>query len=86
MKVAIVTDAWSPQVNGVVTTLRRTADTRERSGHEVSCRRAAAKWTWERATAQFLSHLVRARDGENRSAAAGDGRNLAGAARLSGRS
>jgi glycosyltransferase involved in cell wall biosynthesis len=35
MKIAIVTDAWSPQVNGVVTTLRRTADALERSGHEV---------------------------------------------------
>jgi hypothetical protein len=25
------------------------------------CRRAAAAWTWESATAQFFSHLVRAR-------------------------
>ena len=29
------------------------------------CRRAAGEWTWQRATAQFLSHLVRARDGED---------------------
>jgi glycosyltransferase involved in cell wall biosynthesis len=36
MKVAIVTDAWSPQVNGVVTTLERTAATLERLGHEVA--------------------------------------------------
>ena len=28
-----------------------------------ACRRAAAQWSWERASAQFLSHLVRARDG-----------------------
>lgn len=35
MKIAIVTDAWSPQVNGVVTTLERTAATIEKLGHEV---------------------------------------------------
>ena len=29
------------------------------------CRRAAGEWTWQRATAQFLSHLVRARGGED---------------------
>jgi glycosyltransferase involved in cell wall biosynthesis len=27
------------------------------------CHRAAQRWTWERATRQFLSHLVRAHDG-----------------------
>lgn len=35
MKLAIVTDAWSPQVNGVVTTLTRTRECLERLGHEV---------------------------------------------------
>ena len=34
MKVAIVTDAWSPQVNGVVTTLQRTAAALGMLGHE----------------------------------------------------
>lgn len=36
MKVAIVSDAWRPQVNGVVTTLMRTADTLEALGHDVA--------------------------------------------------
>jgi glycosyltransferase involved in cell wall biosynthesis len=36
MKVAIVTDAWEPQVNGVVTTLRRTRASLALLGHEVS--------------------------------------------------
>jgi glycosyltransferase involved in cell wall biosynthesis len=35
MRIAIVTDAWKPQVNGVVTTLSRTAETLANSGHEV---------------------------------------------------
>jgi glycosyltransferase involved in cell wall biosynthesis len=35
MKVAIVTDAWRPQVNGVVTTLTRTGKCLEDFGHEV---------------------------------------------------
>jgi 1,2-diacylglycerol 3-alpha-glucosyltransferase/glucuronosyltransferase len=35
MKVAIVTDAWSPQVNGVVTTLQRTAAALEALAHDV---------------------------------------------------
>jgi len=35
MKIAIVTDAWSPQVNGVVTTLQRTSAALEQRGHEV---------------------------------------------------
>lgn len=34
------------------------------------CRRAAQRWTWERASAEFLSHLVRAHDGARRSSAA----------------
>ena len=35
MRIAIVTDAWHPQVNGVVTTLAQTAATLETFGHEV---------------------------------------------------
>ena len=35
MKICIVTDAWHPQINGVVTTLSRTADTLRSWGHEV---------------------------------------------------
>jgi glycosyltransferase involved in cell wall biosynthesis len=35
MRILIVTDAWSPQVNGVVTTLKYTAREIERMGHEV---------------------------------------------------
>lgn len=35
MRVAIVTDAWHPQVNGVVTTLSWTAKTLREFGHEV---------------------------------------------------
>jgi glycosyltransferase involved in cell wall biosynthesis len=35
MKLAIVTDAWRPQVNGVVTTLSRTSATLAALGHEV---------------------------------------------------
>jgi glycosyltransferase involved in cell wall biosynthesis len=34
MRVAIVSDAWTPQTNGVVTTLRATAATLERRGYE----------------------------------------------------
>jgi glycosyltransferase involved in cell wall biosynthesis len=35
MRIAIVTDAWSPQVNGVVRTLQATRAELERMGHEV---------------------------------------------------
>lgn len=35
MKIAICTDAWSPQVNGVVTTLHRTRDCLKQFGHDV---------------------------------------------------
>ena len=34
MKIAIVTDAWRPQVNGVVTTLTHTVDTLSQLGHD----------------------------------------------------
>ncbi|NLZ17069.1 MAG: glycosyltransferase family 1 protein [Desulfobulbaceae bacterium] len=35
MKICIVTDAWHPQINGVVTTLNRTADMLRSWGHEL---------------------------------------------------
>jgi glycosyltransferase involved in cell wall biosynthesis len=35
MKIAIITDAWLPQTNGVVTTLNRTGEHLEKMGHEV---------------------------------------------------
>src|SRR3569833_3796893 len=35
MKVAIVTDAWRPQINGVVTTLSTTGTLLEQIGHAV---------------------------------------------------
>ena len=36
MHIAIVTDAWTPQINGVVTTLRNTVRVLERQGHRVT--------------------------------------------------
>jgi glycosyltransferase involved in cell wall biosynthesis len=36
MRIAIVTDAWQPQVNGVVTTLARTREGLEAKGHAVT--------------------------------------------------
>ncbi len=35
MRIAIVSDAWRPQINGVVTTLSKTVETAEHLGHEV---------------------------------------------------
>ncbi len=35
MKIALISDAWRPQINGVVTTLTKTCETLERLGHEV---------------------------------------------------
>ncbi|MGH8208990.1 MAG: glycosyltransferase family 4 protein [Steroidobacteraceae bacterium] len=35
MRIAIATDAWAPQTNGVVTTLKATVDTLTRLGHEI---------------------------------------------------
>lgn len=35
LKIALITDAWKPQVNGVVTTLHNTCKELEASGHEV---------------------------------------------------
>ena len=42
MKLAIITDAWHPQVNGVATTLSRTARCLETAGHEVLVESPAA--------------------------------------------
>ena len=36
MKLALVTDAWHPQVNGVVTTLAELVDGLARRGHQVA--------------------------------------------------
>ena len=41
MRILLVTDAWSPQVNGVVVTLRNTVQWLERWGHEVTVLDAA---------------------------------------------
>src|SRR5215831_18866 len=35
MRIAIVTDAWAPQTNGVVSTLRQTTACLEKLGHEI---------------------------------------------------
>jgi glycosyltransferase involved in cell wall biosynthesis len=35
MRIAIVSDAWRPQINGVVTTLEKTIESARRLGHEV---------------------------------------------------
>jgi glycosyltransferase involved in cell wall biosynthesis len=45
MKIAIVTDAWSPQVNGVVTTLQRTRQALERRGLTVEVVSPGEFWT-----------------------------------------
>ncbi len=36
MKIALISDAWRPQINGVVTTLSNTREALERLGHEVA--------------------------------------------------
>lgn len=36
IRLAIVTDAWKPQVNGVVTTLGKTSDTIRQFGHQIN--------------------------------------------------
>ena len=35
MKIAFITDAWHPQINGVVTTIQNTCSALERTGHEI---------------------------------------------------
>jgi glycosyltransferase involved in cell wall biosynthesis len=46
MRIAIATDAWSPQVNGVVTTLRETRDELVRQGHDVKMITAEGRRTF----------------------------------------
>ena len=41
MRIAIVSDAWRPQINGVVTTLEQTTEAARRLGHEVLLTSAA---------------------------------------------
>jgi hypothetical protein len=45
MRIAIVTDAWKPQVNGVVQTLTKTRDELEALGHEVRMVTPDGRWT-----------------------------------------
>ena len=45
MKIAIVTDAWRPQTNGVVTTLTRTAGCLTAFGHDVTMMTPENLWT-----------------------------------------
>lgn len=45
MRIAIVTDAWAPQINGVVTTLSRTRECLESLGHAVGVFAPADHWT-----------------------------------------
>jgi glycosyltransferase involved in cell wall biosynthesis len=45
MKLAIVTDAWSPQINGVVRTLQHTAAALGHLGHEVHVLSSQGHWT-----------------------------------------
>jgi glycosyltransferase involved in cell wall biosynthesis len=35
LKIAFITDAWHPQINGVVTTIQNTCTTLEQSGHQI---------------------------------------------------
>jgi glycosyltransferase involved in cell wall biosynthesis len=46
MRIAIATDAWHPQVNGVVTTLEQTRDHLEKDGHDVHMITAEGKRTF----------------------------------------
>ena len=46
MHIAIATDAWSPQVNGVVTTLAETARQLELDGHDVRMITPEGRRTW----------------------------------------
>ncbi|WP_435100541.1 glycosyltransferase family 4 protein [Arhodomonas sp. AD133] len=46
MRIVIVTDAWKPQVNGVVTTLSRVSEQLRRQGHEVRLITPEGRRTW----------------------------------------
>jgi glycosyltransferase involved in cell wall biosynthesis len=56
-------DVIAPGVTGVLDEDLRKASLAALAVDRDGCRRAAAEWTWQRATAQFFSQLVRARDG-----------------------
>jgi glycosyltransferase involved in cell wall biosynthesis len=46
MRILIATDAWDPQVNGVVRTLKRTTEALRRAGHEVFLFSTEGRRTW----------------------------------------
>lgn len=46
MRIMIVTDAWFPQVNGVVRTLKATADELGKRGHDVIMVTPEGRWTF----------------------------------------
>ena len=56
-------DVVEPGVTGVLDEDLREAALAALELDRERCHRAAQRWTWERASRQFLSHLVRARDG-----------------------
>lgn len=58
-------DVVAPSVTGVLDDDLRAAALAALALDRDACRRAAQEWTWEKASAQFLSHLVCARDGGN---------------------
>jgi hypothetical protein len=45
MRILISTDAWAPQVNGVVRTLEKTSEELTRMGHEVRFVTPQGFWT-----------------------------------------
>lgn len=45
MRIALVTDAWHPQINGVVRTLEKTIDWLRKEGHEVLVIEPSGFWT-----------------------------------------
>ncbi|WP_024299958.1 glycosyltransferase family 4 protein [Methylomicrobium lacus] len=48
MKIALITDAWHPQINGVVTTLTHTTEILHRLGHTVELCAPDRFYTWPR--------------------------------------
>jgi glycosyltransferase involved in cell wall biosynthesis len=56
-------DVIAPGVTGVLDDDLRAAALAALALDRDACRRAALEWTWEKASAQFLSHLVCARGG-----------------------
>lgn len=57
MKLVIVTDAWHPQINGVVTTMSRVVE-RAKELDRNACRRHATGFTWARAADILLDNLA----------------------------